>query len=214
VYYVQNAHKNVEQEKEITEKEITEKELDKKKLLFISKSLIRSKYLSREQVKKITLALKKTKEQSVKVLRSIMISKKLSLKMTKALMKSGLTRGQLKILLNLLSKMLKLLFTKPFDRISLHELMSFWHLLPEPIKMLLVAMQVLKDEMMHLHRLEVEKRRLNLIKENGINQQSGAIDINSIENQRSSFFPDLKMQPNIRNVNFKMKKETKKEAVN
>lgn len=168
--------------------------LSKQKINFLQRSLSKSKYISLKQKKQIGLALTKNKKLLLSSLRKIFLSRALSRKITLSLMKSGLNFLQIKIILSFLKQILKQLFSRPFDRIPLGELKKLWHLLPNNLKQLLIAIQILKDEMMHRHRLEFEKNNLKKIDTIIKNNSFHSI---SIEEERAKFFPEIEMSPVI-----------------
>lgn len=129
---------------------------------FILPLLIKSKLFSRAYIRSIKQALSLQKTKCLNILKKLSLSKQLTSKILNLLMKANLSLKERKIVIKVLKLMVINLFKKPFCNPSLDALMAFWYRIPYAVRLLLVALNVLKIEMIHRFLLDLEKDKKRL----------------------------------------------------
>lgn len=132
----------------------------------------KSKFLTKEKMKKLQLLLNKDRKKGIQMLRKLMLPLAKAKKIMELLIKSGLNRMEIKLVLNFLKNLLKNLFKKPFDIDSISCLMSIWSKIPAEIKRLIVAIIELKKEILHKFMLDLQKNQKRIQK---LNRKIGMI---------------------------------------
>ena len=176
-----------------------DKSIEKK----IERALVRYRFLSREKAKKLVIALKKNKMQAIKLFKSLGLSGRTIQKLTLELNRCGLNISERKLVLKFL-KDLTIAFSKDmFCPLSLDKVMHLWHKLPITLRSLILAIVLLKQEIVHLFQLRLERDKKRIIELNKLQRAQISLSTELPTNvlyrdrERAKFLPQVDLHRNV-----------------
>ncbi|MEN9782542.1 MAG: hypothetical protein RL208_695 [Pseudomonadota bacterium] len=169
----------------------------------IERALVRYRLLSREKAKKLVIALKKNKIQAIKLFKSLGLSGRTVQKLTLELKRCGLNLEERKLVLKFL-KDLTIAFSKDmFCPLSIDRISHLWHRLPITLRSLILAIVLLKQEIVHLFQLRLERDKKRIIEVNKLQKVqislSSELPTNVLyrDRERAKFLPQVDLHRNV-----------------
>lgn len=165
--------------------------LKKVKLNTILMAFEKTKYLSKDIIKKLKKALSKTRQLAIQDLKSLLIPSGLIKLIMKDLLRSKLTMLEVRLLTRFLKKLMINLFKKPYLSLNIKEIRYLWIKLPLSIRRLIMAIIILKQEMIHKFSLDLENMKMKLLKEKNFSKRDSKVISLNEEQKRLLFLPDV-----------------------
>ncbi len=172
-------------------------------LLSLSKSqsvylgLSKAKFLNKEQLKELKLILKKDRNIALKELRSLLIPLARSKIIINLLMNSGLHRTEVCLVLSIIKRLLLDLFKRPFSMTNISELTSIWGRIPLEVRRLIIAIIILKQEIIHRFLLDLRKEEIKTMKRNKNIGKKRKIEIFLKKLNREDFMQEVGLNRNM-----------------
>lgn len=183
--------------------------LNKVKVAEILQLFGKTKYLSKDILKKLQKSLKKTREMAIKDLKFLLLPSGLIKSLMGDLMKARLSQAEIRLLTRFLRKLMINFFKKPFLSFDIKEIKHIWLKLPLSVRRLIMAIMILKQEMIHKFSLDLEKAKMKLLKDRNdvLEKKDGLIQLTE-EQRRFLFLPDVWIRLN--RISGDSKKDQKK----